>query len=253
MRAPKSILITGASSGIGAALAHAYAAPGVTLALTGREPIRLAGVANRCRDAGAEVRTSIVDVTDRAAMTDLVRARDSERPLDLVIANAGVSYAGNNLSLLDDRARQTFAVNFDGVLNTIHPAIALMTPRRRGQVALMSSLAGFRGLPGSAAYSASKAAVRSYGEGLRGQLARVGLEVTVICPGFVVSGMTDRNRFPMPFLMDTPRAAQIIRDGLERNRGRIAFPWQMYMGAWLLGALPDRLAELLTRRMPDKE
>jgi short-subunit dehydrogenase len=253
MKAPKSILITGASSGIGAALALASAGPGVSLALTGRDPIRLAGTANRCRTAGAEVRTAIVDVTDRAGMTDFVRARDTERALDLVIANAGVSYGTGSLNLLDDRARQTFAVNVDGVLNTIHPAIALMAPRRRGQLALMSSLAGFRGLPGSGAYAASKAAVRSYGESLRGQLAPLGLEVSVICPGFVRSAMTDRNNFAMPFLMDADRAAQIVLRGLERNRGRIAFPLPMYAASWFLNALPDRVAGWLTGRLPAKD
>ncbi len=253
MRSPQSILITGASSGIGAALAVAYARPGITLALTGREPIRLAGTANLCRARGADVQTGIVDATDRNGMRAFVEAQDAIRPLDLVIANAGISLGSSNLAEMEARTRQIFAVNVDGVLNTVHPAVEHMLARGRGQVALMSSLAGFRGMPGGAAYAASKAAVRSYGEGLRGQLADRGVEVTVICPGFVRSGMTARNRFPMPFLMDAERAARIIVRGLEANHGRIAFPWPMYFGAWLFNALPDWLADALTRRLPAKE
>lgn len=253
MRAPRSILVTGASNGIGAALALAYARPGVLLALTGRDPIRLAGTANLCRARGAEVHTAIVDAADREAMLAFVAARDAARPLDLVIANAGISLGSTGLADMESRARQIFRVNIDGVLNTVHPAVERMLARGRGQVALMSSLAGFRGMPGGPAYAASKAMVRSYGEGLRGQLARHGVEVAVICPGFVRSGMTARNRFPMPLLMDADRAAGIIVRGLERNRGRIAFPWPMYFGAWLFNALPDWLADRLTRRLPAKE
>jgi short-subunit dehydrogenase len=107
-------------------------------------------------------------------------------------------------------------------------------------------------MPGAPAYTASKAAVRAYGEGLRGWAARHGVEVSVICPGFVVSRITETNHFPMPFLMPAERAAEIIRRGLERGRGRIAFPWPMYAAAWLLAALPDALVHRLTARMPSK-
>ena len=100
-----------------------------------------------------------------------------------------------------------------------------MATRGRGQLAVVSSLAGFRGLASSPAYSASKAAVRVYGEAMRGFAARYGVEVSVVCPGFVRSRLTATNQFPMPLLMDSDKAARIIAKGLERNRGRIAFPW----------------------------
>jgi short-subunit dehydrogenase len=116
----------------------------------------------------------------------------------------------------------------------------------------MSSLASFRGFPGAPTYCASKAAVRVWGEALRGDLSRHGIEVSVICPGFVVSRMTGKNDFPMPLLMSAERAAAIIKRGLARNRGRIAFPFSMYALSWLLGALPPVLTDPLLRRLPKK-
>ena len=111
-----------------------------------------------------------------------------------------------------------------------------MPARRRGQIAIVSSLAGYRGFPGAPAYSASKAAVKAWGEGLRGQLHRDGIEVSVICPGYVTTRMTAGNKFPMPMLMTAERAAGIIRRGLERNRGLIAFPLLMHWIAWMIGS-----------------
>jgi short-subunit dehydrogenase len=128
-----------------------------------------------------------------------------------------------------------------------------MRARKRGQIALMSSIAGFRGLPSAPAYCASKAAIKVWGEGLRGQLARDNIGVSVICPGFVVSGISKRNRFPMPFLMEADRAARLIADGIARNHGRIAFPWPMAFMAWVMTALPDAVISALTSRLPSKE
>jgi short-subunit dehydrogenase len=133
------------------------------------------------------------------------------------------------------------------------PALARMRARRNGQIAIMSSLAAFRGFPGAPAYSASKAAVRAWGEALRGRHARDGVAISVICPGFVISRMTADNPFPMPMLMSAERAARIIRRGLARDRGRIAFPWPMYALVRLVATLPDRLIDPLMRRLPEKE
>jgi NADP-dependent 3-hydroxy acid dehydrogenase YdfG len=179
MQDPKSILITGGSSGIGAALALAYAAPGIRLALTGRHPGRLEEVAGRCSAAGAEVATGLVDVCARDELAAWMAGQDEARPLDLVIANAGISAGTGASGETDRQARQIFEVNFDGVVNTVLPAAALMGPRRRGQIAIMSSLAGFRGFPGAPAYCASKAGVRVWGEALRGMLSREGIGVSL--------------------------------------------------------------------------
>lgn len=222
------------------------------LALTGRDAGRLAEVARACQAQGAEVLAETVSVEDKAAMAAFVRRAETLAPLDLVVANAGISRSLRELADLDLLTRETFAANVDGVFNTLHPAIELMLPRRRGQLAIVSSIAGFRGLPGAVAYSASKAAVRAYGEALRGRLARQGIGVSVICPGYVRSRMTARNRFPMPFIMDATRAAAIIRRGLERNRGRIAFPWPMYALIRLATMLPERIVDRLMTRLPEK-
>jgi short-subunit dehydrogenase len=247
---PRSILITGASNGIGAALAIRYAAPGVFLALGGRSEERLEAVARQCRERGAEAAVRAIDVVDRAAMATWIVGIDDAHPLDLVIANAGISAGTARSADPAEKVREIFAVNVDGLLNTIDPAIARMRPRRRGQLALVSSIAGFRGLPGTAAYAASKAAVRSYGEGLRGSLWEDGIGVSVICPGYVVTGMTAVNTFPMPFIMQAEKAAKIIRRGLARDRARIAFPWPMYFIVWLMNVLPPAWTDPLFRRLP---
>lgn len=253
MKAPRSVLITGASSGIGRALAEDYARPGLHLWLSGRDAARLDGVVAACRARGADALGRVIDVTDQAAMAAWISACDEVAPLDLVIANAGIS--GGTLGEggeAEAGVRAIFACNVDGVVNTVMPALERMRSRRHGQVALMSSLAGFRGMPGAPAYAASKAAVRSWGEGLRGWLGEEGIAVSVICPGFVESRITAANRFPMPFLMDAPRAAALIRRGLERDRARIAFPFPSYLAAWLLGVLPPGWTDRLLARLPRK-
>lgn len=250
---PQHVLITGGSSGIGAALALAYAGPGVRLALSGRDRARLDETAARCRARGAEAAAAVLDVTDAEAMAAWLSAADALRPLDLVIANAGVALAAGLGPDRAERIRRSFAVNLAGVINTVEPAIPLMAARRRGQIAVMSSLAGFRGLPSASAYSASKAAVKAYGEALRGELAPCGIAVSVICPGFVKSRITEANRFPMPLLMEAERAAAIIARGLARKRARIAFPLALHAAMWLLAALPPALADRLLMRLPKKE
>lgn len=254
---PATILITGASSGIGAALARCYAAPGRQLALHGRNAARLEAVAAACISAGATVRSIALDVTCAAPLAEWIGSVFSDGPLDLVIANAGVSAGTGGGGEDADQARRIFAVNVDGTLNTALPAIQRMrgqSPRggRRGQIALMSSLAAFRGFPGAPAYCASKAAVRIWGEALRGGLQADGIAVSVICPGFVESPMTAVNDFPMPFLMPAERAARIIRRGLARDRARIAFPWPNYVAARLIAALPPAFADRFLVRLPKK-
>lgn len=254
MRDPTSILITGGSSGLGAALALIYAAPGVTLFLGGREKTRLAAIADQCAARGAQTRQRVVDVTDQAGMADWIGQADADVPLDLVIANAGISggTSAREAAEPEEQTRRLFAVNVDGVLNTTLPALAVMLNRGRGQIALMSSMASFRGLPGAPAYCATKAAVRVLGEGLRGSAAGGGIGVSVICPGYVRTPMTDVNPFPMPFLMDVEKAARIIRDGLAVNKSRIAFPWRMYALLWVLQNMPVGLSDSLVARLPRK-
>lgn len=259
LTAPRHILITGGSSGIGRALAEHYAASGVRLTLNGRNSERLAEVARICQARGAVVDVQSVDVCDAQAMADWIAGADAVAPLDLVIANAGISGGTGGVAASSviggesaEQARAIFATNLAGVINTVYPALAVMGPRRRGQLALVASVAGFRGLPSAPAYCASKAAVKVWGEGLRGAVAADGIAVSVILPGFVESRITDANTFKMPLLMPAERAARIISKGLARNRGRIAFPWPTVFGGWLLGALPDALIDGLGRLLPKK-
>lgn len=254
MAAPAHILITGASSGIGAALAKIYAVPGARLTLGGRSRERLEDVAHSCRAKGAEVAATCIDVTDREAMRAWITAADDAMALDLVIANAGISggTGGSEAAEPAQQVRLIFDVNLNGVLNTVEPALPRMAARGRGQIALMSSLAAFSGWPGAPAYSASKGAVRLYGEALRGRMAGKGVKINVICPGFIRTPMTAVNNYPMPFLMDPDRSAKIIRAGLAKNRGRIAFPWPNYFLAGFFGLLPHCISIKLMARLPEK-
>lgn len=262
-----SVLITGASSGLGAALAEAYAAPGVSLWLGGRDETRLADVAARCRERDADVAASIVDVTDRDAVERWIGECEAVRPLDLAVANAGISAGTGGLAKdggieAPIQAQRIFAVNVTGVFNTVEPAVAFMrrhAPRPnvphsacRGQIAIVSSLAGFHGFPGAPAYSASKAAIKAWGEAIGPILATEGIGVSVICPGFVATPMTATNDFRMPLLMTAEAAARHMRQGLARNSPLIAFPWPMHAGVWLLRALPTRLASRILGGTPRK-
>lgn len=252
MPEPRTILITGASSGIGAALATAYASPGVHLLLTGRNEARLAEVATRCTLKGATVITAVLDVTDSTAMANWLTAQDTLQPIDLAIANAGISGGTGMAGETAEQVREIFAINVAGVMNTLAPLVPLMKSRGRGQLAIISSLASFRGFPGAPAYCASKAAVRIYGEGLRTELLPFGVNLSVVCPGFIRTPMTDVNNFPMPFLWEVDRAALYICRKLAAKRARIAFPFGTYALVRLLAALPVGLVDRLLRFTPNK-
>ena len=247
-----SVLITGASSGIGRALAEACAAPDVRLWLGGRDAQRLEATAAACRARGATVTVGIIDVTDAPAMAAWIAASEK---LDLVVANAGIS-AGTGAGAPESAAqtRKIFAVNLDGVLNTVLPAMELMATQpaaadgRRGRIAVIASIAGFVPAPGAPAYCASKAAVDSWTVGAAQHAAASGIGLTSICPGYVRTAMTARNRFPMPGMVDADRAAAIILRGVAAGRRRVVFPWWMGALARLAGLLPPRLVgELLAR------
>lgn len=250
---PGHVAITGASSGIGAALALAYARPGALLSLSGRDVKRLAAVARDAEARGARVREAVLDVRDRDATADWAVAADESRPVDLLIANAGISGGTHGGPESAEQTRAVFAVNLDGVVNTVLPLVPRMVARGTGQIALISSLAGHRGFPGAPAYCASKAAVKVWGESLRGELAPRGVKINVVMPGFVKSRMTDANDFPMPFFMSAEKAAEIIRRGLARDRARIAFPWQTALIAWALGMASPALTDPLLRGLPKKK
>jgi short-subunit dehydrogenase len=200
------------------------------------------------------VEAQTMDVADREAMRAWLEKFDAVRPVDLLIVNAGVGGGGARFATTKslEAARAMFATNIDGVNNTLDPILPRMGARGRGQVALMASLAGYRGLAGSPAYAASKGFAKLYGEGLRGALAAQGIKVSVVCPGFVTTRLTASNDFHMPFLMGPGRAAKIIAAGLARNKARIAFPGPMAFGVWFLSSLPATLWDFIIRRLPAK-
>jgi len=242
-----SILITGASSGIGKGLALHYAKPETQLLLLGRNEERLKQVKLDCEMKGAVVEIASIPVENESAMRDWLITRDEKTPIDMVIANAGISKTSSNLA--DAQTRKIYAINVFGLLNTIEPIIPRMQQRKSGQLVLMSSLAGFYGLPRSIAYCASKAAVKSIAQSLRGRLAKEGIKVNLICPGFVDTPLTQKNPFPMPLLMPVEKACRIITNGISKNKALIVFPFRMFFMLKLLNILPAWLADRMTRSL----
>lgn len=246
------VLITGASSGLGRALALACAAPGVTLHLGGRDATRLAETAAALAGSGATVLPRVVDVRDEAAMAAWVGGVGR---LDLVIANAGIAAGTGEARAEPPEAMPAiFATNLGGVLHTCLPALAVMRAQSpgadgvRGRIAVVSSIAAFVAAPGGAAYCASKAAVQRWVEAMDGAWAGQGVRFHAICPGYVRTPMTDRNRFPMPWLMEAGEAARRSLAGIAAGRARIIYPWPLYAIARLVGALPPRLRNALLNR-----
>jgi short-subunit dehydrogenase len=251
MRAPfRVVVITGASSGLGASLATAYAGPQVALGLIGRNRERLDSVTAMCTAAGATVRSATIDVADGPAMAEWMTGFDRDYPVELVVANAGISAGiGNNGAYEpSDMTTRQIAVNLLGTVNTIAPLLPALCARRRGQIALIASVAGLRGLPYSPGYCASKAGVRAYGEALRPLLEPQGIGVSVVCPGFFTSRMTDRWEGPTPFLVSGERAARRIKTGIDRARRRIEFPLPLVLGMRFCDLAPAIISDEILRR-----
>lgn len=249
---PRHVVITGASSGIGAALARNYSRPGGVLSLTGRNAERLDCIAAACRARGAVVEVERLDVTDAVSMANWLCQRDADLPVDLVIANAGIGGAQvlTGASGEDGNiARHVLQVNVIGVVNTVSPLLKPFVLRRRGHIAIISSVAAFLGLPDAPAYSASKAAVRVYGEALRRCHALDGIRVSVVCPGFVGTPMSATLPFRTPFLWTAEKAARRIADDLTRGKAEIVFPWQLRVAAKLTHVLPPALVDLALVRL----
>lgn len=247
MAAGPKVFITGASSGLGAALAVHYALHGATLGLAARRRERLDALA---AGLAGEHCLYAVDVTDAAALADAA-ARFIARhgAPDIVIANAGVS-VGTLTEYAEDLQvfRRVLETNLVGMAATFQPFIAPMRAAHRGSLVGIASVAGIRGLPGAGAYGASKAAAISYLESLRVELRGSGVRVVTICPGYVDTPMTAVNRYPMPFLLNADDAARRIARAIERAAGYAVIPWQMAIVAKLLRMLPNSVFDLLAAR-----
>ena len=253
MKCAESILVTGASSGIGEALALEAAKRGARhLFLCGRNAERLEAVAEKCRSHGICVHAEVIDVTDEGATREWIIRCDSIKPLELVFSNAGVATGVEN----EENIRRTFATNVNGNLNVVLPVLERFrqAPEGRGrrQVVITASIAGYAPLSTCPAYAGTKAAMKSWALSFRGPLAREGIHMNVVCPGFIRSRITDRNTCPMPFFMEADKAAKVILDRVDRNIGLIAFPWPMRVATWLLSICPWRLAEWISAVLPKK-
>lgn len=247
-----NVFLTGASSGIGAALALEYAARGATLGLVARR----AAVLNElvARLPGRHF-VYAADVTDRDALLAAARAfeRDCGAPADVVIANAGISMGVLTEHYEDlESFRQVFDTNVLAMAHTFHPFIGPMRQRGRGTLVGIGSVAGIRGLPGSEAYCASKSAVISYCESLRVELKRFGVQVVTICPGFVRTPLTAKNPYRMPFLMEPDAFARAAAAKIERGVSYAVIPWQMGIAAKLLRLLPNWLFDKAFSNRPYK-
>ncbi len=242
---PRSIVITGASAGLGRALAVAYAGPGVTIGLIARDAARLAEVAAVCEAKGAATVTGSVDVRDAAAVAAWIAAFDAVHQTGIVIANAGVftGHAADRLESADDIAWM-MRVNLEGVANVVQPVVAAMRARRGGHIAIIGSLAALQPLPDAPGYSASKAGVMAYGEALREYLLPDNVTVSLVYPGHIETAQVADHVGALPHLWTAERAAQHIKRKLDAKATFIAFPWQL---VWLIRAgraLPWRLRAL---------
>lgn len=267
------VLITGASSGIGRALALAYAREGASLVLLGRDAERLEAAARACLEAGAgEAETHVADVRDREAMACIVQSAHEKRPIDILVANAGVATGLSPSQLLEtpEAVRAMLKINVEGVFNTVEPAILSMCARKSGRIAIVGSMAGVRALPHSPAYCAAKACVHMWADSLRAQLAAHGVHVALIVPGYVKTPMSARTivKTPLsartllkrsasagveswqPSAMSDGEAARIIKNGLDRRRNVIAFPRYMYWAMRLFSLLPAALVDGVMRQFP---
>lgn len=248
MPGPLRVFITGASSGLGAALARHYGAQGARLGLLGRKPDALAAVAE-----GLDARTYLADVRDAAAMNAAASAfLDEVGTPDIVIAAAGISVG----TLTEEAAdavvfRAVMDANVLGLVHTFAPFIAAMKPRG-GVLCGISSVAGVRGLPGGGAYSASKAAATVYLEALRLELKKYGIAVVTVSPGYIATPMTAVNPYPMPFKMSAATAAEKVARCIARRSAHRVIPWQMAAVAQLLKWLPVRVYDALFEKAPRK-
>ncbi|HTO50041.1 MAG TPA: SDR family oxidoreductase [Burkholderiales bacterium] len=248
---PGGVFITGASSGIGAAHAAHYADTGATLGLVARRADGLCALAGRL---GSTTATYAADVADHAAMREAAADFIARHGVpDIVIANAAVSVGTlgsepEDLPVLERILR----TNVVGLAATLTPFVAPMRERKGGILTGIASIAGFRGLPGSGAYSASKAAAIAWLESLRVELAGSGVAVVTVCPGFIDTPMTRVNRYRMPFLLGADEAARRIARAIDARRAFVVVPWQMALAGRLWRALPNWLYDALAARGPRK-
>ncbi len=247
----RTVLITGASGAIGGALAKAYAGPATRLLLHGRRVEALETLAETCREKGAQVECHAVPLTDDALLREWLEALAARCLPDIVIANAGQNHHVPGPGELEpwEQVSDLLAINLRAPMAMANILTPPMVRRGSGQFVLISSLAAWHGLPTTPGYSASKAGLKAFGEGLRGHLAPHGIGVTVVMPGYVSSPMCAAMPGPKPWEWPPEKAARVIQAGIARNRARISFPFPLNFGCWWLAVLPAGLSQRLLRLM----
>jgi short-subunit dehydrogenase len=241
------VFITGASSGIGAALAQAYAARGAKVGLVAR---RIEELRKLAAELPSEAIALGADVRDNASMQEAAAQFMQRFGLpDIVIANAGVSH-GTATERSEDIATfsEILDINVLGMVRTFQPFLTAMRQKKQGRLVGIASVAGFRGLPGSSAYSASKAAAISYLESLRIELRDSGINVTTLCPGYIATPMTARNPYRMPFMLSAEQAAKKMISAIDASRDFVVLPWQMALIGRIMRVLPNRLFDTLAAK-----
>jgi NAD(P)-dependent dehydrogenase (short-subunit alcohol dehydrogenase family) len=248
-RSFRSVLILGASRGIGAALAREFAAHGARLLLASRDMSALGHLVSDIRASGGDAHARPCDVAVNGDVRDTVAAALTQfGTLDLAIVNAGVGAPERMRDFVAEDLRRVAEVNYFGVANAIEHLLPPMRAQGGGVIAAVTSIADTRGYPGSAAYCSSKAAATRLLESARVDLRREGIRIVTIRPGFVRTDMSAKNEFPMPFMVEPGRAARIIRSRLERGRRVITFPWQHSVLARLSALLPPALFDFFLSR-----
>lgn len=240
----KKIIITGASRGIGKEVAIEFARQGHQLVLMARSEENLAKICNSLKNLNPSVYYKVCDVTDKDQMKEAFDfAIQKMEGIDIAILNAGIAGSGYFENFSSDNFKRIFDVNLFGVAYGMELLIPIMAKQGSGTIAGVSSLADFRGASGNAIYCASKTAVTFLLEAARVELAKFGINVVTIKPGFVKSDMTDQNKFYMPLLMETNVAAKIIVNGLLSGKKRIGFPIPMVFLSWLGKVVPAAIFE----------
>ena len=250
MNKPNSILITGASSGIGKKLAELLAHSNAKMCLMGRNKDRLKEIADICSSLGAVVVLHSIDLSDKTSVEKAVLDFNKKFPIDLVIANAGIGTTQSaERNSGTPNPKDLIETNILGMHYVLDPLIPFFKERGSGQIAIMSSQASYRGFSKCYIYAATKAYGRIYGQGLRLDLKRFGIKVSTIAPGFVKTPLTCKNPFKMPLIMDTTRASKIILRGLEKNKSLIAFPKIFHFLTRTISSLPIVIADKIAEKI----